>query len=84
KVDLLVTSGNIPSSLSYHGSLLDLADSQLYQGETANLNVGVTSHHLAYVIYTSGSTGTPKGVMVEHRQVNNFIHGMMKETKLGN
>ncbi|MDW7618090.1 amino acid adenylation domain-containing protein, partial [Peribacillus simplex] len=42
------------------------------------------SHHLAYVIYTSGSTGTPKGVMVEHRQVNNFIHGMMKETKLGN
>ena len=37
---------------------------------------------LAYVIYTSGSTGNPKGVMIEHKQVNNFIQGVAKETDL--
>ncbi|MEB2125416.1 condensation domain-containing protein, partial [Xanthomonas campestris pv. campestris] len=29
---------------------------------------------LAYVIYTSGSTGQPKGVMVEHRQLEHYLH----------
>ncbi|MEQ9672404.1 amino acid adenylation domain-containing protein [Coleofasciculus sp. G2-EDA-02] len=33
--------------------------------------------NLVYVIYTSGSTGKPKGVAVEHRQLVNYLHGIL-------
>ncbi|MDQ2979073.1 MAG: amino acid adenylation domain-containing protein, partial [Acidobacteriota bacterium] len=34
--------------------------------------------NLAYVIFTSGSTGRPKGVAVEHRQVSNYVNGILE------
>ena len=37
---------------------------------------------LAYVIFTSGSTGRPKGVEVEHRQVLNYVDGILEQLKL--
>ncbi len=37
----------------------------------------VRPENLAYVIYTSGSTGRPKGVAVEHRQVINYVSGLL-------
>jgi amino acid adenylation domain-containing protein len=37
---------------------------------------------LAYVLFTSGSTGRPKGVEVEHRQVLNYVDGILKQLKL--
>lgn len=38
--------------------------------------------NLAYVIYTSGSTGTPKGVAVEHRQLLNYVNGIVEKLDL--
>ena len=37
---------------------------------------------LAYVIFTSGSTGRPKGVEVEHRQVLNYVDGILRQLEL--
>ncbi|MHA6534815.1 AMP-binding protein, partial [Paenibacillus sp. BAC0078] len=56
----------------YAGEVLNLADTSLYAGDTANLTAASGPNDLAYVIYTSGSTGQPKGVMVEHGSLVNL------------
>src|SRR5207237_2531195 len=43
---------------------------------------GVEPHHLAYVIYTSGSTGKPKGVGIEHRNIVNYVLGVVERLRL--
>lgn len=45
--------------------------------EVENLPAVTAPHHLAYIIYTSGSTGWPKGVAVEHRQILNYVQGIL-------
>jgi amino acid adenylation domain-containing protein len=42
----------------------------------------VKPHHLAYVIYTSGSTGKPKGVGIEHRNIVNYVLGVIERLRL--
>ena len=42
----------------------------------------VKPHHLAYVIYTSGSTGRPKGVCIEHRNIVNYVLGVIERLRL--
>jgi amino acid adenylation domain-containing protein/non-ribosomal peptide synthase protein (TIGR01720 family) len=42
----------------------------------------ITPENLVYVIYTSGSTGKPKGVAVEHRQLLNYLHGILERLDL--
>ena len=51
--------------------------------EVENLPAATTPDHLAYVIYTSGSTGRPKGVAVEHRQILNYMQGILPRLSLG-
>ena len=47
-----------------------------------NLPAKVLPGQLAYVIYTSGSTGTPKGVMIEHRNLVDYISGLIDKTQI--
>lgn len=47
----------------------------------------VKASDLAYILYTSGSTGKPKGVMIEHRNLNYYVHWfcqcVMPESRVG-
>ncbi|WP_020479986.1 non-ribosomal peptide synthetase [Mastigocladopsis repens] len=52
------------------------------QENTDNISSEVTPENLVYVLYTSGSTGKPKGVAVEHRQLLNYLYGILPKLDL--
>ncbi|WP_283657872.1 non-ribosomal peptide synthetase [Paenibacillus sp. RC343] len=76
KATVLLTSRDLVEEHHCNANTIFLEDTELYQGESGNLETIARPEHLAYVIYTSGSTGNPKGVMLQHGSVLNFITGM--------
>lgn len=75
-------TGSSAEELSFNGLILDLLNPEVYQGDTANLDIVNEETDLMYVIYTSGTTGQPKGVMVEHRSVTNLLQWYVDEFEL--
>ncbi|PIG93644.1 non-ribosomal peptide synthetase [Gloeocapsopsis sp. IPPAS B-1203] len=57
-------------------------DKDITQQSQENPCTQVSSNNLVYVVFTSGSTGTPKGVAIEHRQLLNYVCGILERLSL--
>ncbi|MEW5861366.1 MAG: amino acid adenylation domain-containing protein [Cyanobacteriota bacterium] len=79
---------NLPDStatifcLDSESEMQQESDCATAQPSDRNLESVATVENLAYIIYTSGSTGTPKGVEVEHRQILNYLNGILERLDL--
>lgn len=56
---------------------LDADFATVAQQSHENPQTEVKPENLVYVVFTSGSTGKPKGVAVEHRQLFNYLNGIL-------
>jgi amino acid adenylation domain-containing protein len=77
---VLLTEQQLAGSLPETGArivCLDTERESIERESADNPSAIATRESLAYVIYTSGSTGRPKGVGVEHRQLLNYIDGVL-------
>jgi len=83
---LLLTLERLATSLPEHPAQVICLDAirDLLEGESdENPANASTSADAMYVIYTSGSTGKPKGVLIEHRQLVNYLYGIMDRLPYG-
>jgi surfactin family lipopeptide synthetase C len=71
--------------LPHHSAHLICIDTDwdtIAQESEENPASGATPENLAYVIFTSGSTGRSKGVAIEHRQLHNYLNGILERLRL--
>ncbi len=81
--EVLLTQESLMGAMSFSGDTIDLEKREMLQRRSGgNLPSGGSSTDLAYVIYTSGSTGMPKGVLIEHRQLMQYVEGILERIGL--
>ncbi|MBX3328845.1 MAG: amino acid adenylation domain-containing protein [Nitrospira sp.] len=81
-VIMQAASGDLSHDTALRQIYLDRDWPEILAGADQPLRRDVRPENLAYVIYTSGSTGRPKGVAVEHRQVVNYVVGLLDRLSL--
>jgi surfactin family lipopeptide synthetase A len=62
--------------------LIDTEWKNVENYSATNPACAVQPTNLAYVMFTSGSTGHPKGVAIEHRQLRNYLNGIVQRLAL--
>lgn len=80
KAELLLSSKEVALNLESVPKLLYLEDLFLDLSNYASTptQVSVEVEDMAYLLYTSGSTGNPKGVQITHKNLVNFLYGMLQ------
>jgi amino acid adenylation domain-containing protein len=77
---VILTEQRYVDSLPLHRSrvvCVDLESDIINKNPVSNPSRLSSAGNLIYVIYTSGSTGKPKGVCIEHRQLHNYLNGIL-------
>ncbi|MDF5719759.1 MAG: amino acid adenylation domain-containing protein [Rhizonema sp. PD37] len=85
QVPLLLTQQQLVNALPTDTSQIVCLDTDwniIAQHSDENPNSKVTVDNLVYVLFTSGSTGRPKGVAIEHRQLLNYLNGIIDRLNL--
>ena len=82
KAKLIVTSKKISFNISEEEGIDCIEIDETLSQSKQNLERKVLPENLAYIIYTSGSTGMPKGVMVEHKNLVDYVSGLIQKTKI--
>ena len=83
---IVLTQKEVEAGLRSSGIWLICVDEEeemarIAQESQQNPAAGAAMENLVYVIYTSGSTGKSKGVGIEHRQLANYVKGILRELK---
>jgi amino acid adenylation domain-containing protein/non-ribosomal peptide synthase protein (TIGR01720 family) len=81
QVSVLLTQKRLVEQMNFQVQVV-LIDADISDSPQGNILKPATPENLAYVIYTSGSTGKPKGVAVEHRQIVNYVNGILEKLDL--
>ena len=75
---LLLTFKNLENKLLFKNKIfIELENKDIYSLNKNNLENINEPDDSCYIIYTSGSTGLPKGVVLKHKNIINFIFGVM-------
>ncbi|MBD2385751.1 non-ribosomal peptide synthetase [Cylindrospermum sp. FACHB-282] len=81
QASVVLTQQHLIATLPHNAAQIICLNSD-WETSNTNLHSNVTPENLVYVLFTSGSTGKPKGVAIEHRQLVNYLYGIINRLNL--